>query len=422
MKHVFALVDCNNFYVSCEKIFNPKLIGKPVVVLSNNDGCVVSRSDEAKALGIKTGTPLFKCRDILKKNKGYFYSSNYSLYGDISQRIMFILRRFSPHIEIYSIDEAFLDFKDVKIDDFCAYIKNIKRTIRQWIGVEVSIGIGPTKTLAKIANHIAKKDPQYRGVFDISAYPDIDSLLAGVAVEDIWGVGRQYKKILNNRGIFNALELKNASEIWVQDKMTIVGLKMVWELKGKSCLALEQADVNKKTIVSSRSFGREVRDISELKEAVSSHVSTALKKLRSQGSIASFIAVFLSTNPFKETPQYSNCAGINLIEASSYTPEFTKKAILLLEAIYKKGYSYKKCGVYLAEIMPENRLQMTLFIKDKEREKNKQLMKLIDGINKRFEESKIHMACEGIDQGWKMKQSFKSGRFTTRWNELLVVK
>lgn len=299
MQKIFALVDCNNFYVSCERVFNPKLRGKPVIVLSNNDGCAVARSEEAKSIGVPMGAPVFMYQDLFRRHKVEMLSSNYTLYGDMSHRVMSTLSRFTPSMENYSIDEAFLDLSGFDHTNLTEYAKEIQATVKRWTGIPVSIGIAPSKTLAKIANKLAKKNPMCKGVLDITNHPRLDDFLQSINLEDVWGVGRQYTKLLMRNRILTALDLKNASDFWVKKHMTIVGLRMVLELRGISCIELDELNEPKQEIIRSRSFGKSVTDLQELKEAVAFHTTRAAEKLREQHSIASYISAFIETNRFK---------------------------------------------------------------------------------------------------------------------------
>jgi DNA polymerase V len=421
MKEIFALVDCNNFYVSCERVFNPKLEGKPVVVLSNNDGCVVARSNEAKALGIKMGIPAFKCKDLFKKYKVYVYSSNYALYGDMSQRVMDTLTQFTPHIEIYSIDEAFLQLMGLTSVNLVDYARYTKSTVKKWTGIPVSIGIGRTKTLAKVANELAKKNPQYEGVLDITNHPQLDKLLDSVDVADVWGVGRKYTQLLKQHSIYTAFQLKNASDQWIKEHMTIAGLRSVKELRGISCISLEEIPLPKKGIISSRSFGKPVETLKELKEAVAAYVSRAAEKLRAQGSAASFIQVFLTTSLFKG-PQYSNSSSTQLPIPTAYTPELIYYAHQNLKKIFKSGYRYKKAGVMFSGILPEDKIQPNLFRPSYSSDRRKILMRTVDRINTKWGRNTIQFAAAGIKRAWKMRQFRRSPRYTTQWNEIPKVK
>lgn len=422
MNKVFALVDCNNFYVSCERVFNPKLEGKPVIVLSNNDGCAVARSEEAKAL-IPMGAPAFKYEDIIKKNNIAVYSSNYTLYSDMSERVMSTLAQFTPEIEIYSIDEAFLNLTGFINYNLTEYAKEIRATVKKWTGIPTSIGIGSTKTLAKIANKLAKKNRMCGGVFDITNHPRQDDFLQSIDVEDIWGVGRQYTKFLKRYGIQTALNLKNAPDNWVKKYMTIVGLRTVWELRGISCIELEEVSEPNKQIIRSRSFGKPVESLEELKEAVSTHATRAGQKLREQGLVASYISTFIETNRFKpEDPQYGNSAGWNLHEPTAYSPELIRYAIANLERIYKQGYRYKRAGVVLMGLVPQDQIQLSLMHSARPYSRDKALMNSIDRINSHWGSDAIRFAACGIKQAWQMRRARLSRRFTTNWNELQNVK
>ena len=418
---MFALVDCNNFYVSCERVFNAALEKKPVVVLSNNDGCVIARSNEAKALGIKMGAPFFQNRELFKKNSVRFFSSNYSLYGDMSCRVMTTLQQFTPDIEMYSIDEAFLSLDG--FTDLTHYGRRIRKTVKQHTGMPVSIGIAPTKTLAKVANKIAKKNLSLQGVLDLAMVEDLDTLLETVAVEDIWGVGCRYAAMLNRHGITNACQLKNADDAFIQKNMTIVGLRTVQELRGESCIELEQSPPPKKAIGSSRSFGTPVEKLEELLESVSDYVSRAAEKLRSQGSAAATVQVYLTTNRYKKEPQYANYLSCTLPAPTSYTPDLIACAQACLKTMYRKGYRYKKTGILLTGLTPANGLQLNLFARRKGNVADqKALMQAVDALNQRFGRNTVQFASSGIDKRWKMLQSYKSPCFTTSWGELPAVK
>jgi DNA polymerase V len=423
MKDIFALVDCKNFYVSCERVFDPRLAGKPVVVLSNNDGCVIARSSEAKALGIAMGMQAFQCKDLIKQYGVAVYSSNYALYGDMSQRVMGTLAQFTPDIEIYSIDEAFLSLTGFNALDLTAYARHIATTVRQWTGIPITIGIGPTKTLAKVAHKIAKRNPEFEGVFDITSHPRLDEVLDSVAVADVWGVGGQYAKLLNRNGISTALGLKHASDRWVKEHMKVTGLRTVLELRGESCIRLEQVAAPKKGIVSSRSFGKPVTTLAKLREAVAAYVTRAAEKLRAQKSAASWIHVFLATNPFNDEPQYSNFFTARLPVPTGRTPELIHAARQNLEKIFKPGFAYKRAAVMLTGIVRDNQIQTNLFMPyyyDNDR-RNK-LMKIVDELNARFGSDTVRYAAAGIEQPWKMRPARRSDRFTTRWQELPVAK
>lgn len=419
---VFALVDCNSFYVSCERVFNPSLENRPVIVLSNNDGCAVSLSKEAKILGIKVGTPLFEIADLVKKHNIRIFSSNYTIYGDMSQRVMETLAAFSPEIEVYSIDESFLLFNGLKVD-LEEYGRLIKKRVRQHTGIPVSVGIAATKTLAKLANRLAKKYSHYDGVLSLSGITDIDRFLQLVKVEDVWGIGRRYSKKLYRHGVETALQLKNLADDWVRKYLGgIVGLRLVEELRGHSCLLLEQVAPKKQEIMCGRTFRKPVESLRELEEAVSTYITRAVEKVRSQKTHASLVHVFILTNHHKKNePQYGNFATYKLPVQSSFTPEIIRCAVKLLRIIFKPGYRYKKAGVMLSGLVPENECQLNLF-EPKPSLKRLQLMKAVDKINVRWRRNMIHVAASGIKPRWIMKREMLSNRYTTNWNELLVIK
>jgi DNA polymerase V len=418
-----ALIDCNNFYVSCERVFNPRLRGKPVVVLSNNDGCAVARSEEAKAIGIPMGAPAFMYQDLFKQHNVEMLSSNYTLYDDMSRRVMATLAQFTPEIEFYSIDEAFLNLSGFSELNLTEYAKKIKTTVKQWTGIPVSIGIAATKTLAKIANKLAKKNPMCGGVLDITDDPRLNDFLKSVHVEDIWGIGIQYARLLYKHGIFTALDLKNASDTWVKKNMTIVGLRTVWELRGTSCIALDDIQEPKKQIIRSRSFGKYVENIEELKEAVSTHTTRAAEKLRDQDSVASHISVFIETNMYKtDHPQYSNNAGYKLPEPTAYTPLLINCAIRCLERIYREGYKFIKAGVVLMDIIPEDQIQLSLFTPRRPIVNDRALMKAVDKTNRKWGSETIRYGASGLERRWRMKRARLSPRYTTNWDDILVVK
>ena len=423
MKQVYALVDCNNFYVSCERVFDPALEGRPVVVLSNNDGCVIARSNEVKARDVKMGTPEFQARELFRKNGVVVFSSNYALYGDMSQRVMSTLQEFTSRLEIYSIDEAFLLLEAASPERLVELGSLIRSTVKQWTGLPVSIGIGPTKTLAKLASRFAKRNPGLNGVFNLTDHPRLDELLNRFEVGDIWGVGPRYEKFLQKHGIHSALQLKNAHDGWVKKHMTVMGLRTVQELRGVSCFALEELPVAKKGIMSSRSFGKPVESLEELKEALATYVSRAGEKLRAQRSAASIVHVFLLTNRFKPNePQYGNSCTTELSIPSSYTPELIWHAHRCLEKIFKPGYRYKKTGVLLAEIVSRDRIQLNLFSLDYPHERNKKVMQVVDDINSRWGTDTLRYAAEGMKKEWGMRRQKLSPRYTTQWSEIPVVK
>ena len=417
-----ALVDCNNFYCSCERVFNPKLEGKPVVVLSNNDGCVVARSQEAKDLGIPMGVPIFKIRQIIAQHKIEVYSSNYVLYGDLSGRVMATLANFSPDVEIYSIDEAFGDLSWLSGTELRDYALSIKKTVHQWLGIPISIGIAPTKTLAKIANRIAKKNPEYQGV---CLFPDLEfeqnQILKAITVEDVWGIGRRYRKWLIGEGIENALQLKQMPEWKIQQKMGVVGVRLLRELNGIACLELELQPKPKKATCVSRSFRRPVTSLAEMKKAVATHTTRAAAKLREQKQCAAAVTVFILTSRFKDN-YYSNSITLPLPIASNLTPELIDVALRGLELIFYEGYQYKKAGIIMQGLQPASIRQGNLFLPEYDPSKQEKLMKTIDQLNNQFGKDTLFWAASGIKQSWQMKRERVSSRFTTCWSELPIVK
>lgn len=423
MIHPIAIVDCNNFYASCERVFEPKLESQPIVVLSNNDGMVIARSNEAKALGIGMGVPLFKIKDIVDKHNVKVFSSNYTLYGDMSHRVMTALEQFSPDVEIYSIDEAFLNLEGIESKNLQQYAQKIRQTIKQWTGIPVSIGIASTKTLAKLANRYAKKHPENHGIMNIyNESPEkINSYLEQTDAQDVWGVGRQYSKLLYSNGIYNALQLSQTDDKWIKKKMTVMGLRTVLELRGMPCIDYEYTPPPKKSIVSSRSFGKSVETIEEIKESIAYFTTIAAGKLRQQKSAANLLSVFLRTNPFKDTAQYHNGVLITLPVATDITSELIEYAMKGVEQIYKPGYLYYKVGVMLSDITRANSTQLSIFDRS-DRIKMSKVSDVVDLINMQLGSSAIFYARQGIKREWKTKAEKKSQRFTTDWNELPQVK
>ena len=421
-KHIFALVDCNNFYASCERVFDPSLSNMPVVILSNNDGCAVALSNEAKALGFHVGSPVFKQKELIEKNNIKVFSSNYSLYGDMSHRVMDVISAYSPDIEYYSIDECFLGL-DGLLENLTGFGKRLRKEVLKLTGIPVSVGIASTKTLAKVAAKAAKKDTSLGGVLDIHGHSFDDNLLGRTMVEDVWGIGSAGAGKLNGYGITTALDLKNADDAWIRKNMGgIAGLKTAWELRGISCIPLEISRKTKKQIVSSRSFGKSVEDLGHLSEAVSLFAATASCKLRAEKSLATAITVFIYTNRFKENePQYNGSMTKGISSPTNSTPAIIKEADSLLRKIYKKGYRYKKAGIALSGIIPGALSSGELFIDGAAEKKNGDLMKVIDRLNSRYGSETVRYASTGINRPWKMKREMLSPRYTTSWDELLTI-
>ena len=414
-----ALVDCNSFYVSCERLFNPKLRNKPVVVLSNNDGCIISRSTEAKALGIKMGEPYFKEKNIIIKNNVQVFSSNYSLYGDLSRRVMRTLKRFNSEIEIYSIDEAFLDlsnFPDNEVEDIG---KEIRSIVLKWTGIPTSIGIAKTKTLSKVANHIAKK--KQSGVVSLIGVENIDSVLEKVEINDVWGVGKQLTKFYHQNGIYNAKQLKNKSNTWIKKSSNVLSSRTAMELKGISCIGLETTSSKKKSCVVSRSFGKRVEDFQELKEAIAGYSLNASEKIRSESLVAKSITIFIRTSPFQnQYGFYSNSKTIDLPMATNNSIEIVKAAVSGLETIFKNGYLYQKAGVILSHLSDSNNGK-NLFSSEKD-EKINSLMKSIDNTNYRYGRSTLSLASAGIHKKWNSKRQHYSKIDTADFYSLPTIK
>ena len=400
-----GLVDCNSFYVSCERLFNPKIRRKPVVVLSNNDGCIISRSNEAKALGIKMGEPYFKAKDIIIKNNVNVFSSNYSLYGDLSRRVMRTLKRFNSDIEVYSIDEAFMDLSNFSDKEIEEVGKEIRSTVLKWTGIPTSIGIAKTKTLSKVANHIAKKTKA--GVTSLIGIENLDPILEKVEINDVWGVGRQLTKFYQKNGIYNAKQLKNKSNTWIKKCSNVLSSRSAMELRGISCIELEKTTSKRKSCVVSRSFGKRVENFQELKEAVASYCLNASEKLRSENLVAKALTVFVRTSPFQRNfGYYSNSKTIDFPIATNNSIETVKTAITILESIYKNGYRYQKAGVMFSGLSDENSKE-NLFASEKDEKINK-LMRSIDKTNFRFGRRTLSIASAGIRKKWFMKREHSS--------------
>ena len=400
-----ALVDCNSFYVSCERLFNPKIRKKPVVVLSNNDGCIISRSTEAKALGIKMGEPYFKAKDIIIKNKVEVFSSNYSLYGDLSRRVMRTLKRFNSAIEVYSIDEAFLDLSNFSDDEVEKVGREIRETVLKWTGIPTSIGIAKTKTLSKVANHIAKKKKS--GVTSLIGIENIDPILEKVEINDVWGVGRQLTKFYHKNGIYNAKQLKNKSNTWIKKNSNVLGSRTAMELRGVPCIDLETTQTKRKSCVVSRSFGQRIEKYQELKEAVANYCLNASEKIRSESLIAKSITVFVRTSPFQSRfGYYSNSKTIDFAISTNNSIEIVKTALVALDSIFKNGYRYQKAGVMLTGLSNEDGSK-NLFSSEKD-EKIKGLMKSIDNTNYRYGRSTLSLASAGVQKRWNMRREHSS--------------
>ncbi len=419
-KNKIALIDCNSFYVSCERLFNPKIINKPVVVLSNNDGCVISRSNEAKKLGIKMGEPYFKVKNIVKKNQVFIFSSNYALYGDLSRRVMKTLKSFSDKIEIYSIDEAFLDLSHVAEKDIENFGKEIRARILKWTGIPTSVGIANTKTLSKVANHIAKKNKT--GVVFLNKNTDIDDKLKYFSISDVWGVGRQLSKLYIKNGIDTAYKLKNISNSWVKKSTNVLGAKTVMELRGVSCIDLETKEIKRKSCCVSRSFGKKIESLNKLKESVVTYCLNVAEKIRNDNQVAKSITVFIRTSPFdKYKKYYSNSITIDLPIATSNSLELIKASMIGLNKIYKYGYFYQKAGVILSRLYDHDKNELNLLTPLLE-SKSKKLMKVIDFTNSKYGRNAISIAEAGTNNSWKMRRQYFSSIDTSSFNSLPRIK
>ena len=403
-KNKVALIDCNSFYVSCERLFNPKIQNTPVVVLSNNDGCVISRSVEAKKIGIKMGEPYFKVKNLVKKNNVKIFSSNYALYGDLSRRVMKVLKGFSDKIEIYSIDEAFLDLSHIKDDQVEEYGKKIRNKVLKWIGIPTSVGISSTKTLSKVANHIAKKNKS--GVVFLK--DNIDNKLKDFDIADVWGVGRQLSKLYKKNGIDSAYKLKNISNTWVKKSTNVLGAKTVMELRGVSCIDLETKEIKRKSCCVSRSFGKKVESLEKLRESITTHCLNAAEKIRIDKQTTRSITVFIRTSPFdKNRKYYSNSVTIDLPVATSNSLELVKEAINGLKKIYKYGYFYQKAGIILSKLNESSEKEFNLLTPIMEKKSNT-LMQAIDFTNAKYGRNAISVAQAGVKKSWKMRKEHSS--------------
>ena len=413
-KKKIALIDCNSFYVSCERLFNPKIKNVPVVVLSNNDGCVISRSTEAKKIGIKMGEPYFKVKELVKKNNVQIFSSNYSLYGDLSRRVMKVLKGFSDKIEIYSIDEAFIDLSHIKDENIEDYGKKIRERVLKWTGIPTSVGISCTKTLSKVANHVAKKNKT--GVIFLK--DNVDDVLKNFDISDIWGVGRQLSKLYIKNGINNAYKLKNISNSWVKKSTNVLGAKTVMELRGIPCINLETEETKRKSCCVSRSFGRKIESLNKLKESITTHCLNAAEKIRNDNQTTRSITVFIRTSPFdKNRKYYSNSLTIDLPVATNNSLELVKVAIEGLKKIYKYGYFYQKAGVILSKLSEAGEKNLNLLTPILEN-KSQTLMKAIDVTNAKYGRNVISVAQAGINNSWKMRREHSSKIDTASFDSL----
>jgi DNA polymerase V len=425
-----GIVDCNNFYCSCERLFRPQLDKKPVVVLSNNDGCIISRSDEAKQLGVEMAGPYFMARPLIEKHGIAVFSSNYNLYGDLSWRVMETLRTIlgKQNVEVYSVDEAFIDLSIFPPEELGAIAKQIRQTVEQWTGIKVSVGVAPTKVLAKLANRISKKDKQKSDCVTILDTDDkIIEALRQTPVGDIWGVGRQYaEKLKDTWCIYDALQLRNLSEEFARTHLGgVVGARLIRELRGVESKEMEDELVSKKMIATTRMFGSPVGNIDDIKEAIATYTSRAAEKLRRQHSAAKVISVFVVTKDQDHMLNFKKRGTIStyttLPVATSFTNELIKPAVQLVDQLYEKGQMYKKAGVMLSGIIPDESIQGNLFLSDT-RNAERKLMDMIDNVNFSQRDDVLKFAASGTTRDWKMRQELRSPRYTTRWDELFEVR
>ena len=418
---MFGLLDCNNFYASCERVFNPSLNGVPVVVLSNNDGCVIARSAEAKALGIPMGEPAYKLKELIEQHHVAVFSSNYVLYGDMSGRVMSILSSFVPEMEVYSIDEAFLHFDGFEKIDLKEYGTKIVQTVTRGTGIPVSLGVAETKTLAKAANRFAKKYPAYKGVCIIDSDEKREKALKLLAIEDVWGIGRRISKKLHYYSINTAWDFTQRSKSWIRHTLGVNGERTWLELRGVPCLEMDRP-ASKKSICTSRSFGERLTTYEPVAEAVANFAASCAEKLRRQRSQAAVLMVFLHTNPFAENqPQYSNQVVVQLPVPTSDTPELIRYALKGLKSIFAEGYRFKKAGVIVSEITPERPMQLNLF-DERDREKFQKVMLVMDNLNASYGRQKVKIAAQGFDRKWKLKNEKLSPCYTTRLADVVEVK
>lgn len=427
LTQLFALVDVNNFYVSCERVFQPKLEGLPMVVLSNNDGCAVARSAEVKALGIKTGTPWFQMEEIAKKHGIQAYSSNYTLYGDMSNRVVQVLRTFTPNLEVYSIDESFLRIETLlkSYSSPSDLGQTIKEKIKVTTGLPVCVGMGESKTLAKLANYLAKKHSQFSGVCDISTMPkeELYQWMTETPVGEVWGIGRQIAKRLQVMKIQTVFDLLQASPQLMRQQFGVVIERLCYELRGVSCLQLEEVAPAKQQIVSSRSFGQLVTSLTALTESVATHTARGAEKLRGQHSVTGALTIFIQTNPFKQNePQHHQSISVPLSDPTDNTLTLTTAAIAGLKQIYQSGFRYKKAGVIFSLLADKPTVQQSLFDDIEVKGKSAGLMKALDSINSRFGNAVIRSAATGTTQAWQMRSDKRSPNYTTRWDELPVAR
>lgn len=425
---MLALVDCDSFYVSCERAFNHRLIGQPVVVLSNNDGNIVARSREAKAMGISMAAPFFELKETLQSANCHVFSSNYTLYADMSARVMTTLARFVEEVEVYSIDEAFLNLNGYQglYPDLTAFARKVRQTVLKLTRIPVSIGIAPTKTLCKVASHLAKKNPDYQGVCVLASDQPIAAALRALEVEEVWGIGSRYARKLKQNGIKTAWDLRQAPDEWLLSELTVNGLRLAHELRGFPCKMLELEPKPKKSICVAPSFGRVIPNLATIQAALTTHVSRAAEKLRKQGSAAGTVTVFIHTNRFRRNRNgeaakpYYKSRTVELPHPSQHTSELVRYAIAALDSIFAFGYQFQKVGLILNNLVPSDHRQYDLY-RSAPDERLTTLMERIDQLNYRYGRDTVRLASAGYDSSWQIRRNFLSPCYTTRWKEILRV-
>ena len=419
MPEQFALVDCNNFYASCERVFNPKLKDKPIVILSNNDGCVVARSNEAKAVGVGMGVPFFKISALIKQHDIQVLSSNYALYGDMSARVMRVIGEFAPEQEVYSIDESFLHLTGMR--DLAGVGSQIRTRVRQWLGLPVCVGIAPTKTLAKLCNATAKSYSKLDGVLDYNSLSDErkSKLLQTFEVGDVWGIGRKLTERLKLLGITTAYALRESDPEEMGRRFSVVMKRTITELRGISCVDMENVDEARKQILSSRSFGRPVTELLELEEAVTMYTSRAAEKLRGDGTLANEITVSVRTNPYLQDA-YAECATVKFPHPTDDSMTLVKHAVEALRSIYKEGLVYQKAGVTLSNLISSEGQQLSLFRSQDDKSKSKRMMLALDQTNQKYGRGALFLAGEGTKKAWQIKAEYKTPEYTTNWDDLAI--
>ena len=416
---VYGLVDCNNFFVSCERVFRPALEGRPTVVLSSNDGCIVARSDEAKALGVQMAQPAFQAKDLIEQHDIAVISGNLEFYTDMSHRVMQALAEMAPATEQYSIDECFLDLTGIPDDpaDFC---QRVRQTVRQWTGLPVSVGIAETKTLAKIANRLAKTSARAQGVLQFAGASWRDKGLEMTRVEDVWGIGRQFTRKLNRNGIMTARDLTRHPDGWIRKEMGVVGLKTAWELRGEDCIGFEDMPQPKQTTMVSRSFGTAVSDPDELAHAITVFATDAARSIRKAELVSSAVSVFIETNRFAHGPCYAPSRSEALSPATHNTKHIVRAALKALEGIYREGLAYKRAGVMLLDLVETDQAPQSLF--DRPDPKDDKLIEAFDAINERLGPGTIQFGRAAQAAGWQSSSAFRSPCYTTRWEDIPRVK